>query len=581
MLFSLLKKSAGLARRKSRRPTAAASRFRNRALPRVEALEARWVPATLLVTSAFDDDGDGTLRAKVAAAAAGDKVAFDPTVFDPSLPGGPKTITLDTTKGVIAINKALTIDGSNQTTGADMRITVNGTSGANSTQIFFTNSGDLEIDYLTLANGVDGVGANGGGAVSGQGRTGNLTLKNDKFLSNSTFGSGGAVNWAAGDVTATNCNFRGNHAGTGGALAGVANVTLTNDAFTQNTASFTAGAVYDGGSKAPGFLLKINNTFFEANSVTATTGGSTAYKGGAIDTWYSLEITGGRFTGNSARYAGGAVAYEPPQNVASHMTLSNITFENNSAALGGAVYSDINNTDKSVDVAVSGCLFNGNHAQGAGDGLEQILSGGGLYVWHVTAGTASASLAVSNSTFYNNDSGRDGGGLHIYTRHAGSGSNTSSLTSLTVAKNTGAKRGGGVFLLVDGAARPQVTNSIIALNTNGPSPTTVSPDVYFSSVQGGVTINSGGFNIIGAADGSVGWNPQDYVGTSANPLDPGLDPTGPTDNGGPTFTIKLVTGSAAFRKGKPALGGTTDQRGFTRQADKLSIGAYDPDATSP
>ena len=64
-----------------------------------------------------------------------------------------------------------------------------------------------------------------------------------------------------------------------------------------------------------------------------------------------------------------------------------------------------------------------------------------------------------------------------------------------------------------------------------------------------------GFNLIGETDGgNTVWLSNDIKGTSANPQSPGLDPNGPTDNGGLTFTIKLVTGSKAYHNGNPARG---------------------------
>src|SRR5262249_24201973 len=68
----------------------------------VDVLEDRYVPSPLTVASALDDGSAGTLRAQVAAAAAGDVI-----VFDPSLNG--QTITL--TQGEINIAQDLVIQG--------------------------------------------------------------------------------------------------------------------------------------------------------------------------------------------------------------------------------------------------------------------------------------------------------------------------------------------------------------------------------------------------------------------------------------------------------------------------------------
>src|SRR5262249_50713492 len=45
---------------------------------RLEALEDRWLPSTLTVTSLQDNNAPGTLRNVIDAAAAGDTIVFDP-----------------------------------------------------------------------------------------------------------------------------------------------------------------------------------------------------------------------------------------------------------------------------------------------------------------------------------------------------------------------------------------------------------------------------------------------------------------------------------------------------------------------
>ena len=70
----------------------------------------------------------------------------------------------------------------------------------------------------------------------------------------------------------------------------------------------------------------------------------------------------------------------------------------------------------------------------------------------------------------------------------------------------------------------------------------------------------------------------DKKGTVVSPLNPKLDPRGLRDNGGPTQTVALMTGSPAIDKGTSiGLSGTltTDQRGFSRTVDNTSI----PNAT--
>ncbi len=103
------------------------------------------------------------------------------------------------------------------------------------------------------------------------------------------------------------------------------------------------------------------------------------------------------------------------------------------------------------------------------------------------------------------------------------------------------------------------------------------PDVF------GAVLSLGN-NLIGQTDGSTGWltlgQLSDITGTNANPKNPGLDPSGPTNNGGPTLTIQLAQGSPAFQTGSKLFAGDTDQRSYKRPQppNKPSIGAYDPGA---
>lgn len=104
-------------------------RPRRRVTPlRLEGLEDRSVPATLLVNSIGDDGSANTLRRAVEQANAADVIAFDPTVF-----ATPQTITL--TGAPLTLTENLTI------TGAD-RLTVY-RSEANSTRVLEVNAGAI------------------------------------------------------------------------------------------------------------------------------------------------------------------------------------------------------------------------------------------------------------------------------------------------------------------------------------------------------------------------------------------------------------------------------------------------------
>jgi hypothetical protein len=118
----------------------------------------------------------------------------------------------------------------------------------------------------------------------------------------------------------------------------------------------------------------------------------------------------------------------------------------------------------------------------------------------------------------------------------------------------------------------KASNTIIALNTAASGP----------DVNGALT--SQGFNLIGNNSGAT-ITPaiaSDQIGTSGAPIDPLLDPNGLQNNGGPTKTHALLSGSPAIDKGNSS-GSFIDQRGFIRpvgsagvsDGDGSDIGAFE------
>ena len=89
-----------------------------------------------------------------------------------------------------------------------------------------------------------------------------------------------------------------------------------------------------------------------------------------------------------------------------------------------------------------------------------------------------------------------------------------------------------------------------------------------------------GCNLIGAASSSGFVAPGDRVGSAASPIDPKLASL--ADNGGPTMTMALLSGSPAIDAGTSAGAPTTDQRGIARpQGRGVDIGAYEFQFTIP
>jgi hypothetical protein len=234
-------------------------------------------------------------------------------------------------------------------------------------------------------------------------------------------------------------------------------------------------------------------------------------------------------------------------------TLNDLTISNGSAEVGSGI-------ENSGTLTVSNCTLSGNSATYAGGGIDNngtatvsnctlsgnsaTYHGGGIFNENI------GRLTVSNSTLSGNSTTSHGGGID--------NNGTATVSNCTLSGNS-AVNGGGIrnFGML------ALNNTIVA---NGPSGGDVS-NVY----EGTIT---GSDNLI--QDGLI----QDGSGGLADTItgDPKLDPNGLQNNGGPTQTIALQTGS-------PAIGGvpantpgtpSTDQRGFSRNtAAATDIGAFE------
>jgi hypothetical protein len=105
-----------------------------------------------------------------------------------------------------------------------------------------------------------------------------------------------------------------------------------------------------------------------------------------------------------------------------------------------------------------------------------------------------------------------------------------------------------------------VKSTIVAGNTSAGS----GPDVWG-------TFTSAGFNLIGIDQSNGFFASSDQKGGVASPLDPKLGSL--ANNGGPTQTIALQSGSPAINTGAPDAS-PRDQRGFVRQ-NTPDIGAFE------
>src|SRR6516162_7640065 len=239
----------------------------------LELLEDRTLPSTLTVLNTHDN-GDGSLRAVLAAAQPDDTIRFDHHLRG-------QTITL--TSGELVIDKSLDIEG----LGAN-RLTV---SGNDASRVFEIAGGvTVEIDDLTIAHGR----ADNGGGIWNAGGT--LTLSHDVIADNQALGApgsgarGGGVFNQGGTLTVDHSTFSDNQ-GIGG--AGDPGVLGSNGA---------GGGLWNG----RGSTLLVTNSTFTGNQALGGAGGSGQVggngNGGGLQQNSSLDgiVAFSRFTDNQA-----------------------------------------------------------------------------------------------------------------------------------------------------------------------------------------------------------------------------------------------------------------------------------------
>ena len=219
-------------------------------------------------------------------------------------------------------------------------------------------------------------------------------------------------------------------------------------------------------------------------------------------------------------------------------------------------------------VTLTNDTLSGNIAQGASGGGGDSSSGnggkgagGGLYVTQgsvtLTNDTLSGNMAQGGSggfAVYSSGNGGNGTSGGLYTT---SGSTTILANSLIAANTVAAGTGGSS---INGMA--------------GSSGSASDPDVSG-------TVASSDHDLLGDPGDSSGFSTSN--GDILNPTTVGLDPLGLQNNGGPTKTIALVSGSQAIDAGESNAPGlpSTDQRGYARiVGNAVDIGADESGATA-
>lgn len=241
---------------------------------------------------------------------------------------------------------------------------------------------------------------------------------------------------------------------------------------------------------------------------------------------------------------GGAARVFSILNTSATVVLSKMTIRNGAAAGGGGILNwgtlTLNASTVSGNAAVSDYSATGGGIYNSGTlrinactlsgnaGTTNFIYGGAIY--------NSGSVAINNSTLSGNSANgfTGGGGGGIYNL------SVLKIANSTLSGNSGSPYGGAIY----NGGTMTIKNSIVAHSPAG------------GNCYG--TTTSHGYNL--SSDGTCNFN---YIG-DVNNTDPLLGPL--QNNGGPTETLALLTGSPAIDAGNP--GGCTDDRGHLLKTDQ-------------
>lgn len=236
------------------------------------------------------------------------------------------------------------------------------------------------------------------------------------------------------------------------------------------------------------------------------------------------------------------------------LTISSTVISGNHATVsgGGGICNDGATT-------VSNSTISGNQASGR---IELFVQGGGV----LNYGT----LTINSSTI-------SGNSLHLGEGGGIANNGKATINNSTISGNNGFLRGGGIL----GTGTTSINNSTIASNTDTFG--TIQPQPGggiwgISTIQNSIVANNSGGNCFGTIS-SKGYN-LSSDGTcdfdnrgDLNNHDPLLGPL--QNNGGPTQTMALLSGSPAIDAGNPV--GCTDGQSHLLKTDQRGMPRHDPE----
>ena len=436
----------------------------------------------------------------------------------------------------------------------------------------YVENGTTTITNSTIENNSDTFAGGGLFVVAGT-----LKVSGSTITGNTVGGEGGGIyfgqNSNAVSLTITNSTITGNHAATsddldgGGVCQYHGTLNVQNSTISGNTLGSSGGS--DGGGiafKGSTFLIsgsQINNNVPANDSLPGINNGAGLYLKG------SGTISGTTISGNTASNGGGGIFFTG----GGKLTVQNCTINGNTAQGedddgGGGInvqsgnLTVINSTISGSNMAthsgggiyfegggtltVESSTISGNTAEAQNDGYG---GGGGIYVDDGTLYLVNST--ISGNTADASNGGYGGGGVYFYGGRASEEGPFRSFISLnsTIANNfvtnnsgSGGGDGAGIFLE---SGTTSLYNTIVAnnhLTSNSGSP--VLDDLFRNAER--TTTFSAFYSLI-----RIVTNESNLInGTSMHNLfgvDPKLGPL--QNNGGPTQTLALLSGSPAIDHG--------------------------------
>lgn len=496
----------------------------------------------------------------------------------------------------------LSLAGSNEDAGMTGDLDIKGNliiNGAGETSTIIDGDGGVFNDRVIHITGAFTVSITGttimggtlGGIFSANGSELNLT--NSTVRDNTTPYNGGGIRMdGSSKLTLNNSTINNNNAvgGSGGGIFSTGTDTIINSTISTNTAQNGGGIyIFPGGSvdlinsavtanqALIGYGGGISNTLNASLTLTATTvsGNTASYLGGGIanDHGATASLTGSTVSNNSAPNGGGI----------GNLGLINITnsqISNNSGYTGGGIYNENNvSLNKSIvsenttSVSGSGIRNRGTLSLRDTMVMNNSATSNGVSGAGITneGNTVMFNSSIVDNTATNNGAGITNFGVFRLVNSTVSGNSpggivnasTLEMYNVTVTNNASNSVGGGLFNF----SYATLQNTIIGGNFGSAGP---------SDCFG--TLTSGGYNLIQNTTGCT--ISGDTTGNILG-VDPILAPL--QDNGGPTLTHALLTGSPAIDAGNPT--GckeyhrrvlTVDQRGVSRpQGTACDIGAFE------